>query len=145
MVVYQHLWKFICTFAYIRAISGYLYALKFLFLLYICFLFREFIDQYVYIIYVHINIMIFCLCDCLLVHFYACMTIKFSFMAVCKYAFIFILARSPDDPQRIRVASVFEFSDCSLFSVCLQIFSISFISFHSFAYSLYWHFIHFNF
>ena len=29
-----------------------------------------------------------------------------------------ILARSPDDPQRIRVASVFEFSVC-LFSVCL--------------------------
>ena len=37
------------------------------------------------------------------------------------------LARSPDDPQRIRVASVFEFSVClivCLFSVCsLQIFS----------------------
>ena len=25
-----------------------------------------------------------------------------------------LLARSPDNPQRIRVASVFEFSDCSL-------------------------------
>ena len=30
------------------------------------------------------------------------------------------MARSPDDPQRIRVASVFEFSDCSL-SVCLLV------------------------
>ena len=29
-----------------------------------------------------------------------------------------LLARSPDDPQRIRVASVFEFSVCSLL-VCL--------------------------
>ena len=31
-----------------------------------------------------------------------------------------ILARSPDDPQRIRVASVFEFSIC-LFSDCLSV------------------------
>ena len=29
---------------------------------------------------------------------------------------------APDDPQRIRVASVFELFICSLFSACLQIF-----------------------
>ena len=37
-----------------------------------------------------------------------------------------LLARSPDDPQRIRVASVFELSACSLsaclFVLCRQIF-----------------------
>ena len=32
-----------------------------------------------------------------------------------------LLARSPDDPQRIRVASVFElFFDCSLIVLCLE-------------------------
>ena len=36
----------------------------------------------------------------------------------CSLELLIILARFPDDPQRIRVASVFEFSDCSL-SVCL--------------------------
>ena len=40
-------------------------------------------------------------------------------MAVCKYAFIFILARSPDDPQRIRVASVFELFSAWLSVLCL--------------------------
>ena len=76
---------------------------------------------------------------------------------------ILLLARSPDDPQRIRVASVFEFRLCSLF-VCLfsvgkfspfhSFHFISFISiskifavlaFHSFQflkYSLYWHRTH---
>ena len=38
------------------------------------------------------------------------------------------LARSPDDPQRIRVASVFEFSVC-LFSVCSL--SANFLIFYS--------------
>ena len=38
------------------------------------------------------------------------------------------LARSPDDPQGIRVASVFEFSDCSL-SVCSL--SANFLIFYS--------------
>ena len=32
-----------------------------------------------------------------------------------------VLARSPDDPQRIRVASVFELFSVCLFSACLQI------------------------
>ena len=32
-----------------------------------------------------------------------------------------LLARSPNDPQRIRVASVFEFSDCSLSVLCLSV------------------------
>ena len=43
----------------------------------------------------------------------------------CTYALYSILARSPEDPQRIRVASVFElfFVLCSLFFVlCGQIF-----------------------
>ena len=51
----------------------------------------------------------------------------------------FLLARSPDDPQRIRVASVFEFSVC-LFVLCGQIFSISFIG-----PLISFHFIHFKF
>ena len=45
---------------------------------------------------------------------------------VCKYDIkitctqTHLLARSPDDPQRIRVASVFELFVCSLFVLCLS-------------------------